>query len=155
MPATIPIPSLFRHYRKRTRLGPKGCWLWLGCKTKRGYGRVTFQQRNFILHRLVWSILKGPVPRGIDVCHRCDIPACWNVDHLFLGTRQDNLSDAVAKGRMARGSAHYNARLRESDIEDIRRRLLVGHTHREIADSYCVVRETISQIAQRKNWAWV
>ena len=41
----------------------------------------------------------GPLPSGIEVCHKCDNGNCRNIDHIFLGTRSDNTKDAVAKGR--------------------------------------------------------
>jgi hypothetical protein len=155
MPRTVPAEVLVNHYLKRTRVNAKDCWLWRGAKTEGGYGRVTFRQKGYILHRLIWHYFRGAIPKRLDVCHRCDTPACWNVKHLYLGTRKKNLSDAVSKGRMARGSKHYNAKLRESDVHEIRRRLSAGQTHREVANDFSVIRETVSQIAQKKNWAWL
>lgn len=32
-------------------------------------------------------------------CHHCDTPPCINPDHLFEGTRADNVRDAQLKGR--------------------------------------------------------
>jgi hypothetical protein len=42
----------------------------------------------------------GPIPPGLQVLHRCDIPPCVNAAHLFLGTQADNIKDAAAKQRL-------------------------------------------------------
>lgn len=49
--------------------------------------------------RLVWHVRKGPIPEGLWVLHTCDNSGCINLDHLFLGTPQDNTDDMIAKGR--------------------------------------------------------
>ncbi len=48
---------------------------------------------------LAWEIVKGPIPPGMHVLHRCDCPPCVRPDHLFLGTHADNMRDMIAKGR--------------------------------------------------------
>ncbi len=76
-----------------------GCRLWLECVGHGGYGIVRAGRAKFRAHRVAWELQRGPIPEGLCVCHRCDTPACVNVEHLFLGTHADNARDRNAKGR--------------------------------------------------------
>lgn len=82
-----------------------GCWLWTA-QLMPGpwqYGRFTYRGREMLAHRASWEIHRGPIPRRMHVCHRCDTPSCVNPDHLFLGTHQDNMRDRDNKGRGYKG----------------------------------------------------
>ena len=83
---------------KVERLGD--CWIWKAGKTSKGYGDVTVSGERLLAHRLSYEVFRGPIPDGILVLHSCDVPACVNPDHLFLGTNADNLRDASEKGRL-------------------------------------------------------
>jgi HNH endonuclease len=83
------------------------CWLWTGSTVTGGYGRLAVGSRKDgtrrieRAHRIAWELDNlQVVPQGLFVLHRCDTPACVNPSHLFLGSHQDNLRDAEAKGRM-------------------------------------------------------
>lgn len=75
------------------------CWLWEGTTTHDGYGLIFFEGRNQLTHRVSWQIANGPIPDGMSVCHRCDVPACVRVDHLFLADHAANMADRNRKGR--------------------------------------------------------
>lgn len=77
-----------------------GCWIWQRAKQK-GYGAFQWGGRGQPqrrAHRAAWEAWRGPIPARMEVCHRCDVRACCNPDHLFLGTHQDNMRDMTAKG---------------------------------------------------------
>lgn len=84
----------------KTRLAPSGCLEWVGAKTRDGYGHAFCRRGSTRLaHRIAYELVNGPVPPDMLVCHRCNNPACVNVDHLYVGTQQDNMADREAAGR--------------------------------------------------------
>lgn len=80
------------------------CWLWTGATTGKGWhGRFSVDGRLTMAHRYSWEMANGPVPDGMKVLHRCDVPACVRPIHLFLGMQADNMRDAGRKGRIGTG----------------------------------------------------
>lgn len=81
------------------------CWLWTGpTNGKPGYGvikiRPIFGAKQPTIHRVAaWAFLKFDLDSVKCVCHKCDTKLCFNPDHLFIGTVQDNLLDMRLKKR--------------------------------------------------------
>jgi hypothetical protein len=40
----------------------------------------------------------GPIPRGLDVYHKCDVGLCQRPDHLQLLTKPDNTRQRYQRG---------------------------------------------------------
>lgn len=79
------------------------CWEWLGAEKLNGYGNVRVGSSNMPAHRRSYQLFVGDPKSGFDVCHICDNRCCVNPDHLFLGSRKDNMQDAKLKGRIKHG----------------------------------------------------
>ena len=75
------------------------CIIWEKALDHRGYGKLKRKGKMWGAHRWAWTQEHGPIPTGMYVLHKCDTPACINVDHLFLGTQHDNMRDKTGKGR--------------------------------------------------------
>lgn len=87
-------------FRSRTIPEPNtGCLLWTETIRSNGYGAITFKNKPILSHRLSWQISFGQIPKGVSVLHKCDVRACVNPDHLFLGTQKDNILDMMFKNR--------------------------------------------------------
>ena len=84
------------------RITESGCWIWLNCVDSGGYGsfRRKFRGKTQRAHTASYEAFVAPIPTGMLVCHRCDVRSCCNPEHLFIGTRQDNINDAANKGRL-------------------------------------------------------
>lgn len=77
----------------------KGCIVFTGLKTLKGYGKIRFGGKHYRTHRLSYILNYGEISSKLLVCHKCDNPSCININHLFLGTAKDNAVDRKNKGR--------------------------------------------------------
>lgn len=157
-------------WKKVRKTGPDDCWEWVGWRQKKAAGRLPYgmwrpspTQKSTPLkaHRVAWTLINGPIPNGLCVCHRCDNPACCNPSHLWLGTASDNNKDRDGKGRtvppqrvcdhgkFSRGSKHGMSKLTEDDILAI---LADNRPQTVIAAAYGVHSSNINHIKRGRTW---
>jgi hypothetical protein len=140
-------------------LGP--CEVWTGARSGSGYpmtsvgSRVDGSLRPVGVHVLVLEHVIGrPLREGMDCAHRCDTPLCVNPDHLFEASRQANMDDARAKGRLnpPRGERCAKAKLTDDDVIEMRRRRAEGVTVASLAKEYGVTSATASAATTGRTW---
>lgn len=85
-----------------------GCWLWTGYIQKNGYGKVWHDGAKRLAHRVVYTLLVGPIPSDRELDHvranGCRSRACVNPSHLEPVTAKEN--QARGAGNQHRGRTH-------------------------------------------------
>ena len=148
------------------------CWQWTGNLVGMGYGSITTWHKGKCkghrAHRVSWMLHFGEIPKGLNVLHKCDNPACTNPEHLWLGTHAENVADKVKKHRQARrdthgsktmphkirrGIDHWMARLSIDDIIKIRNTdTSIRGTRTALAKQFKVSKTQIMRILARTSW---
>lgn len=140
------------------------CWLWMGKKTSRGYGdfavRIGKKILNFRAHRYSWEMIKGSIPTGSLVCHKCDNPPCVNPEHLYLGTQSDNIRESVKKRRHStchyKGENNPGAKITKEIIMEIRNSYIPRKiTQQFLAHKFNLTQSYVSEILSRKVWSHI
>jgi hypothetical protein len=132
-----------------------GCIEWFGCVGGGGYGLIRVLGKNYPAHRVAYSLRHGKIPKGMVVCHHCDNPPCVNVDHLFLGTVQDNATDMVEKGRANCGVDHHSHKLNPEKVLQIRSRYQEGESVCSLSKEFGIGPTSTQKVIDRVTWKHV
>lgn len=159
---------LFDYYKPTA----SGCWEWSRGRLKSGYGAAYVDGRQQVAHRVAYELVRGQIPKGMYVCHRCDNPPCINPDHLWLGSHKENMHDAIKKGRASKppvhkGGDHWrlkfphmvehgednpNAIMTDESVIGLRRDYVAGVPLDVLFSKYDVTRNTIHEYTSGRRW---
>lgn len=152
-------PTKVKFYRHTLLPNENGCMLWKGALASKkglaGYGKIRIKGgKQIAAHRFSYEMHNEPIPPGLCVMHKCDIPRCVAPDHLVLGTISDNAKDKYAKnrGNHAEGEDNYGARFSNTEANAIRAWNRSGTGIRKIAKQLNVSFNCIWQIVNRKTY---
>lgn len=153
--STKQIQAFFSHVDKTPGFGPWGnCWKWTAGISPDGYGKFSANHdkkpRTLRAHK-VSHFIKTGIWNAEDMLHSCDTPLCVNPDHLAPGSAQQNIHDALARGRWNVGEQHRDAILTEEDVRAIR--ALEGKkTRKEIGAEFHTCFQNVYAIHKRITW---
>lgn len=93
------LPPKLRSLIVRNRV--TGCWLWRGGRSK-GYGMCSIEidgeGRQRGAHRVVYQLLRGPIPEGLHLDHLCFVKHCVNPEHVEPVTPAENKRRSIRSG---------------------------------------------------------
>lgn len=135
-----------KRFWKYVEISDNGCWYWKGCKSSKGYGRFGVGKKVVLAHRYALLGLNEKFESRI-VCHTCDHPACCNPDHLYTGTRLDNVNDMIERN-LDFGSTHR--KLYSGEVWLIRKLHKRGLKYAKIAPMFkvhpCTIKEAVKNL---------
>lgn len=128
-----------------------------------GCPRVTLwlrgkQTTHRVAHLVADAFLPAKGPTDQVLRHLNDDPTDNRIENLAWGTYSDNRQDAIRNDRLNQpiGVAHWNARLTEDNVREIRRLYATGEfSYRELGLRFGVSKQMVSSIVHRRNWKHV
>ena len=137
---SLPIAERFaRFFEKR---GPDECWVWMGCRGRKGYGQIRVDGKMEKAHRVALPLDGRPPARGMEVLHSCDNPACVNPRHLREGSFLENQYEAWTRDR--------KQGVRKLSPQDVLAIRASGEKQAVLAKRFGVCQPEISRIQRRK-----
>ena len=158
-----------------------GCWEISGADNGNGYAVIYTKGEIIYAHRFSYELHFGPIPEGKMICHHCDNRRCVRPEHLYAGSRADNMRDMVQRRRagawthpekLVRGDAHHSRvrpecmargdrhgqrlhapKLSKEKAREIREQAVQGKKTVDIAAHFGISRSMVTAILRGDRWA--
>lgn len=129
------------------------CKTWKGSLTADGYGQVRHMGKTVYVHRLEYAQANGldVLTMGGVVLHSCDNPACYEIQHLTLGTHAANVEDKIRKGRGGRKLTWADVKAMRDAYQPKGKGNKYGNG-RELREHYGINQPTFSAIIRGDLW---
>lgn len=115
------------------------CWVWqLATHADDGHGRIDVGGRLLLAHRVYYEQKHGPLPHGLHLHHRCEMPSCVNPDHL------EPMTPAAHR--------REHSRLDWNVVGEIRQARAAGATLSVLSERFGVSVGHLSAIVNDKAW---
>ena len=130
---------------------------WLKpCRNHKGYLRIVLcnNKKHYTkaTHRLVLETYVGPCPKGMECRHLNGNPVDNRLENLCWGTKSENTMDAIQHGThncLPTGKLHIEKLSNTEKDMVVQSYNYGGYTLQELADTYCVTRQTIKRIVNQ------
>jgi len=105
-PKTTRVPKngiTLAYLKAKTIQDANGCWIWQGRFERGGYGGIDnrYRGRRYkYAHRLAYVLHHDMSVEGMDVHHKCAVPACINPGHLMVVSAAANTAEMQERNRM-------------------------------------------------------
>jgi len=92
-----PTPIKERFMQRFVKDEKTKCWNWISTKDYNGYGKISEgaanspDRKQWLAHRLSYTLFRGAIPEGMFIDHLCRNPSCVNPNHLEVVTNKENL----------------------------------------------------------------
>ena len=109
-------------------------------------------RKHVLVNRLVLLTFLGPQPTGKQCSHKDGNRKNNRIENLEWATKLENERMKATHGTSNIGQRNGRAKLRESDVREIRSRSALGCLQCDLADEFGVSSVTIGQIVRRERW---
>ncbi len=146
MPGGRPREEPLPRFLQKIKVAESGCHEWQALMHRDGYGKFCLNQKTIPAHRAAYLLLKGEIPEGMMVLHKCDNRKCVNPDHLYIGTAKDNCRDRRERCAWW-GTMKYTA----SEIAKCKELYAAGLSQQKIGEILGMDQTTVSRFVRGKH----